>query len=124
GAMVLVGFAVALMIVEGPTGLWLVMFSPVFTTLLFVGLLGLVWCAAAMSSLARTAASRSLSARRCPTCGYDLSAAEPDVADGCVVCPECSAAWSAERLGRQLEPPPRIVVIPDPSSEGNKKPPP
>lgn len=33
-----------------------------------------------------------LNASRCASCGYSLVAlvAEPD---GCVVCPECSAAW-------------------------------
>lgn len=123
-AAVLVGFAVALMIVEGPTGLWLVLFSPVFTTLLFVGLLGLVWLAAVVARLAQASARAALSARRCPACGYDLAAAEPEPADRCVVCPECAAAWSADRLGRQAEPPPRIVVIPDAPSPANEKPPP
>ena len=28
----------------------------------------------------------------CPSCGFDLSALSPEP-DGCVVCPECAAAW-------------------------------
>ncbi len=39
-----------------------------------------------------------IDAGRCAGCGYTLAdlAAEPD---GCVVCPECGAAWRADRLG-------------------------
>ena len=37
-----------------------------------------------------------LAEARCPACGYDLAAAEPEP-DACVVCPECGAAWSLRR---------------------------
>jgi len=39
-----------------------------------------------------------LSAGRCASCGYALESLEPE-ADGCVVCPECHAAWKADRVG-------------------------
>jgi hypothetical protein len=38
-----------------------------------------------------------LASARCGACGYAL-AGLPPAADGCVVCPECSAAWRAERI--------------------------
>jgi uncharacterized Zn finger protein (UPF0148 family) len=36
----------------------------------------------------------------CPSCGYRLGGAMVE-ADGAVVCPECAAAWKAERVGSQ-----------------------
>lgn len=39
-----------------------------------------------------------LTAGRCPACGYLLENL-PTHADGCMVCPECEAAWRAERVG-------------------------
>ncbi len=38
-----------------------------------------------------------LSGGACPSCSYDLTAQEA-AGDGCVVCPECGAAWEAARL--------------------------
>lgn len=35
--------------------------------------------------------------RRCGACGYDLRPTAPEQ-DGCVVCPECSAAWHKDRF--------------------------
>jgi uncharacterized Zn finger protein (UPF0148 family) len=35
---------------------------------------------------------------RCPACTYPVRGV-PATADGCVVCPECSAAWRRERVG-------------------------
>lgn len=35
---------------------------------------------------------------RCPACGYVL-ADLPLAGDGCVVCPECNAAWRGQRVG-------------------------
>ncbi len=39
-----------------------------------------------------------LDAGRCAGCGYELKDLTPE-GDGCVVCPECHAAWRADRLG-------------------------
>lgn len=36
----------------------------------------------------------------CPACGYGLGEQRPDVR-GLIVCPECSAAWRGERIGRR-----------------------
>lgn len=38
----------------------------------------------------------------CPSCGYPL-AGLPSAGDGCVECPECAAAWRADRLGPAAE---------------------
>lgn len=35
---------------------------------------------------------------RCPACGYALAGLAAGT-DGCLACPECGAAWRAERLG-------------------------
>lgn len=42
-------------------------------------------------------ATAMLAEHRCPSCAYNIARVEPD-ADGCVVCPECAAAWHADRI--------------------------
>jgi hypothetical protein len=42
-------------------------------------------------------AAAMLAENRCPSCAYAIGRVEP-AADGCVVCPECAAAW---HLGRE-----------------------
>lgn len=37
--------------------------------------------------------------RLCPVCGYDLIGL-PTQPDGCLVCPECGAAWRVGEAGR------------------------
>lgn len=52
-----------------------------------------------------------LNRARCASCGYGLQGNRVD-ADGCVGCPECQAAWEAERLGAgELKP---GMVVPSP----------
>jgi hypothetical protein len=36
---------------------------------------------------------------RCASCGYELSGLEKED-DGCVICPECHAAWKESRVGQ------------------------
>lgn len=48
---------------------------------------------------------------RCPQCAYRLSDLKPE-ADGCIVCPECGAAWIAASVGRPME-----TVSTDPATE-------
>lgn len=38
----------------------------------------------------------------CAACGYSLSDLNPE-ADGCLVCPECNAAWRRDRVGGKAE---------------------
>ncbi len=45
-----------------------------------------------------------LAERRCASCAYLLDQLSP-AADGCVVCPECGAAWAQSRLGVAAAPP-------------------
>ncbi len=46
----------------------------------------------ANSELYERAARSMRHGMRCPQCWYDLSSLTPEE-DGCVVCPECGAAW-------------------------------
>jgi hypothetical protein len=39
----------------------------------------------------------------CPSCGHSLRDLVP-ADDGCVMCPECGAAWNHERIGRDPTP--------------------
>jgi len=40
---------------------------------------------------------------KCAGCGYGLYGLEPMSDDGCVVCPECGAAWRGDRIGSLAE---------------------
>lgn len=44
---------------------------------------------------------------RCPGCGYVLDGTQIEP-DGCRVCPECGAAWKAERIGASIQTPAAI----------------
>jgi len=49
-----------------------------------------------------------LAAAQCPACNYPLANLNPDD-DHRVTCPECSAAWHAERIGRAI----RVDIVDD-----------
>jgi len=51
-------------------------------------------------SIAPRIASVYLRSGQCASCGYALESLEPE-ADGCVLCPECNAAWRQERIGAE-----------------------
>lgn len=44
-----------------------------------------------------------LARERCASCGYTIAGA-PRQSDGCVICPECGAAWKGSRVGTQQVP--------------------
>jgi hypothetical protein len=58
---------------------------------LLAGVAGIAWWAASRR-LTRRRARLAVKAGFCGSCGYDLERLERE-ADGCVVCPECAAAW-------------------------------
>lgn len=70
---------------------------PIFWIVVVVSVVGFRFWArrAAAGNLARTAVAEGV----CGACAYSLQdlATEPD---GCLVCPECGAAWRAERITR------------------------
>lgn len=43
---------------------------------------------------------RMLQHRRCPACSYSLRVLTPEP-DNCIQCPECGAAWKADRVGKR-----------------------
>jgi len=58
-----------------------------------VGLVaGVLLLAAVRSRCQRGAVTQLRGLRKCLSCGYELRGLTP-AEDGCVVCPECSAAW-------------------------------
>ncbi|HVZ94645.1 MAG TPA: hypothetical protein VG797_09050 [Phycisphaerales bacterium] len=66
----------------------------------------IAWIGFVANRLIRHAAiaDRILSLGRCASCGHDLGGLIP-ADDGCVTCPECAAAWRADRTR-----PPQPVV--------------
>ncbi|MEO1007926.1 MAG: hypothetical protein AAFX79_05130 [Planctomycetota bacterium] len=79
-----------------------VVLLPVMVTLVLVGVLFVALIIKAMldrcTGYAR-AALKTLDRAQCPSCRYDLGglASHPD---GCILCPECGAAWRADHIGR------------------------
>ncbi len=123
GTTALLALMVALAIRETAVAIWMLLFSPVMSTLLVIfasaglGLLGMI---ATMGELAVRAL---LWQKKCPGCGYELGGVPRErvkrahggggsVAGGdeIVRCPECGSVWRAERLGREREPAVEVVV--------------
>lgn len=80
----------------------------------FVGAV-LVWIAFAAILTAREIERKSavivaafLREGRCPGCGYMLADVPASSDDGRVACPECAAAWNADRITNDLGTPERI----------------
>lgn len=100
GVLVIVG-VVLLLLVYGPLAV-----LPVFWRGLIPGVLaagGAVGLSLVARPMLRAASPRGfallhLQQGRCPSCGFSLGGLEPD-GEGRVRCPECSAAWRADRLG-------------------------
>lgn len=116
GLVTLASLTVMLTILEGPTGAWLIIFSPVAMTWVSIGLGVLASVAVAWQALKATMADAMLGQRRCPACAYSIAALPPDPAQN-VRCPECGASWLAARLGRD-RPMERRVIILDPVPPG------
>ncbi|MBA4027857.1 MAG: hypothetical protein C0475_01700 [Planctomyces sp.] len=77
GTAALLGMILALSILSGAAGLWLLLFTPVFTSLVFP-LAIVVAASERLPGLSRQAAIRAaLMLRRCPACDYDLSPPPP-----------------------------------------------
>ena len=54
--------------------------------------------------------SAYLLSSHCPSCDTSLEGLPPE-ADGCVVCPTCSAAWKASAVGPQMVAEPEVRAI-------------
>ena len=59
---------------------------------LYAALCGFILFAVNRRLLAREVMTLYLSHRRCPACAYALDHLHQE-SDGCVICPECGAAW-------------------------------
>jgi hypothetical protein len=64
----------------------------------------------ARSRVERNIAPTLVAGGFCGSCGYPLEGLVPE-SDGCLVCPECSAAWREARVGRRVD---RIGNTPGP----------
>lgn len=103
--------------------LWVLAFIAAIAVLAFVGtafprvppwIMGAIWPMGFVSISLFAAARRRahhvqrlveglLHIGRCPSCGYRLSGLLPE-SDAAMVCPECSAAWNADRVGSTILP--------------------
>jgi hypothetical protein len=125
GSIALVALGIRVAIDDPGIGLWLLIFSPVYSSLFMLGFSvvrgALGWGGMLTESIRGTLLQRS----RCVSCGYSLAGAEA-ASDGCVVCAECGAAWDARKLGAEAASH-RDVVVPTgwnrPSADSGDPPP-
>ncbi|QOI99054.1 MAG: hypothetical protein HRU70_00520 [Phycisphaeraceae bacterium] len=93
---------------EGAIVVGLCILSPVLSTMMFNVIGTGVRLAEAANARGAWLKCRMIRVGRCPSCAYPIAGLAPEP-DGCVVCPECAAAWSADgRYDRE----PRTVVVP------------
>ena len=110
GACGVLGILTRLITEDLSTGLGLLIFSPVAVPLMTLTLAtsrGVLGLGGTLPGRMRRA---MLARHRCPVCAYDLSAIEP-ASDGCVVCPECAAAWTHAQTGTGADRAAEVVVV-------------
>lgn len=94
---------------EGAIVVGLCILSPVLSTLMFNVIGTGVRLAEAADARGPRLRRRMVRAGRCPACAYPIAGLthEPD---GCVVCPECAAAWAIAD-GRYKAERPTVIVV-------------
>jgi len=109
GTLALLTVMVVLAIKEPSTGMYLVLLSPIFTSLLGAVAVLLIRAGVQAGRLRGRMVRVALHRRCCPGCGYSLSGH----AGGAelVVCPECASRWRAARLGVDADEPPQVLVV-------------
>lgn len=111
GALMFTGVMGGLVFAEGTGGAYLLVFSPILVSMLAAVLFLMVAAGRAARSLAAQAAQASLAVRRCPSCDYDLAAAEALGPDTLATCPECGSAWRSVRLGLRRMEDAQVVIV-------------
>lgn len=114
GTLLLLAVVVTLAIKEPSTGMYLLLLSPIASSLVVALAGGLVLLGITHRGLKRRIVRVSLAGRRCPCCRYALSglAAPAGSAHATLLaCPECGSRWDARRLGAHYREQPRVVVI-------------
>lgn len=100
-----------LMLRGDPAGLWLLLFTPIASSLMYVILRSFVVGGGWWGELGERAARAMLAGGRCPRCGYDLHGQPVRGGEGVVRCPECASAWPASEVGVDEPPEPTVVVV-------------
>jgi hypothetical protein len=118
-AAFLLGVIGLLMLEQAGTGMWLLLFSPIASSLL-VAVCGSLFTLGMLGRRFRARVVRvQLQRNHCPACDYDLRsqltgdpppAGRADPAE-LIRCPECAAQWARERLGAAVDSPAQVIVI-------------
>jgi hypothetical protein len=130
GASLLLAFSIALMLFDGPSGLWLLIFAPVGGVLVFAFANFASWTIGLRTGVESAMISAALRRARCPACAYPLTLpggapsemlsgpdgtderADESTDEAIVRCSECGSAWRSTRLGdRPGDELPRQVVV-------------
>jgi hypothetical protein len=111
-AVLLIGVIVALMFQQTGTGMWLLLFSPIASSLL-TAVAGTAFTLALLIARLRSRIARvQLARKHCPACNYDLGGiAASTTASEMITCTECGSRWHAERLGQPANAPPKVIII-------------
>lgn len=109
--VILIGTSATLILRGDPTGLWLLLFTPIATSLMYVILRSFAVGGGWWGELGQRAAGAMLAERRCPRCGYDLHGQPVRGDEGVVRCPECASAWREIEVGVDEPPEPTVVVV-------------
>ena len=110
-AILLLGVIVALTLQQTGTGMWLLLFSPIASSLL-TAVAGTAFTLGILLARLRSRIARvQLQNKRCPACNYDLRGTLPTAPDALITCTECGSHWRATRLGEPADAPPQIVII-------------
>lgn len=111
-AILLLGVIAALMLQQTGTGMWLLLFSPIASSLL-TAVVGTAFTLGLLLARLRSRIARvQLQNKRCPACNYDLRGiVAPSTPSAMITCTECGTHWRATRLGQPADAPPQIVII-------------
>lgn len=107
-SIVVLGLIASGFVAVGPMMLPLLLFSPVLSTLVLLGMTSAVGVGDAVSAWTAGFKADCLKDGRCAACAYDLTDLE-EGPSGLVVCPECGARWLP--ASKQRHAPPDVVVV-------------
>lgn len=120
GTLALLAVMARLTIDSPSSGLYLLLLTPVFTSLLAAVAMVVAGVGAVAGRLREHMVLAALHERCCPGCAYDLSGVGPGGPAGAtpnerggelIRCPECGSAWLASRRGSGRRPEPIVMIV-------------
>jgi hypothetical protein len=108
GFVAIVVMALVLILDKDPAGMWLLMFTPIASSIMFVLIRGFVAGGFLWTRWGHRGARLMLARGLCPRCGYEIVGLG---ASGRVTCPECACVWRGDRIGHDRPEVREVVVV-------------